>query len=190
MRRKKDSSITLLKWLIGITGSLAIIILIGYIMYLNTEGPLEQELIQNGYETDADNAFYNKIETSNTLDDYYKDVKEGKDTSYVEYYVSKESNDFIELKMIYQDNINTTINIISDLSTTRINYNLELTYQDSHIMLDGNSDDNYSCNVVKQEHANEDTIDYYCNYLKEEVTNFISKRNELLQNENVSKRIK
>ena len=189
MRRRNDSS-TLLKWVIGITSSFIILCLIGYVLYLTGEGPLEQELIQNGYETDADNAFYNKVETANTLDDFYKDMKEEKDTSYVEYYVSKESNDFIELKMVYQDKINITVNVISDLSTTRINYNLELTYQDSHIMLDGNSDDDYSCNIIKQEHANQDTVNYYCNYLREEVTNFISKRNELLQNENISKRIK
>ena len=189
-KRRNDDSASLIKWMIGIVSVFIIIGLIGYVMYLYSEGPLEQELIDNGYKTDADNAFYNKVETNNTLDDYYRDIKEGKNTSYVEYYVSKESNDFIELKMIYQDEINTTINIISDLSTTKINYNLELTYQNSHIILEGNSDENYSCKIIKQEKANKETVDYYCNYMKEEVTNFILKRNELLQNENISKRIK
>lgn len=189
-KRKNDNSITLLKWMIGITVTITVIILVGYIVYITGEGPLERELIDNGYKSEADNAFYSKVETNNTLDDYYKDIKEGKNTSYVEYYVSKESNDFIELKMIHQDGIDTTINIISDLSTTKITYNLELTYQDSHILLEGSSEDNYSCKIIKQEHANQDTVDYYCNYAVEEVNTFISKRNELLQNENISKRIK
>ena len=190
MRKKEDSSITLLKWLIGIVVFLIVFVIGVYYFYNNDERLLEKELKDEGYQTEKDNSFFNKIVSNNTLDDYYKDISLGKNSYYEEYYVSKESNDFIELKMTFQDNISTTINIISDFKTNVIKYNLEVSYDKSHIIIEGNSDNQYQCNVIVEKNVKKETIDYYCNSMVTEINSFINKRTELLNNQDINKRIK
>ena len=189
MKKKKGNNKSF-SWIIIPTILIIIGMTIFILVYSTRENKLKRGLQNEGYTTTQEEAFYNKIVTNNTLDDYYNDIGQGKDTSFEQYYVSKESNNFIELKIYYKNKINTTLNITSELTTNKTNYNFELEYQDSHIIIDGNSDQNYKCNIVLKEKANDNTINYYFNLIKEEINSFLQKKEELLQKEAIKNNLK
>ena len=150
MNKKNNQSSSFLPYLAIFFLLVTLVLIVWYLIQENNDRVLDEEFEKNGYTTlDFDDAFYNNIVSNNTLDDYYNDKENEKDTIYEEYYISKESNDFIELKMIYEKGIEKTLNIISDLNTFNIEYNYEIVYQKSHILLDGNTTNNYQCKNKK-----------------------------------------
>ena len=92
--------------------------------------------------------------------------------------------------MTYQNQINTSLNISSKLDSNQVNYNFELSYQESSFILEGNSDTNYECNVIKEKNVSKDSIKYYCDIVMNEIQNYLQKKNELLQNETLVNNIK
>ena len=186
MKKKKNKNTIFI-----ITGIILIIVMaIGLLYFTSREQQIKRELLKQGYSTEKEEAFYNKVVTNNTLEEYYNDVSSHKDSNYEEYYVSKESNSFIELKLSYQNKINTTLNISTELKTNKTNYHYEVSYQNSYLLLEGNSDTNYNCDVVDKKNINQKTVDYYCELVIVELNNFLQKKNELLQNNKVYKNLK
>lgn len=164
--------------------TLSIIIVLVLILY-NSNKDLEDVLNKEGYTTEDESAFYKKVITNNTLDDYYNDIANSRDSEYEEYYFSKESNDFIELKMSFQNKVTTSLNITSDLKDLNTSYNYELTYKDAHLLLEGNDNTDFTCNVVLNEKVNSDTINTYCNMIKQEIKTFTDRRTNLLKNKKI-----
>lgn len=147
---------------------------------------IDNEFQKEGYKTEEEeDPFYKRIVTNNTLDDYYNDISQGKDSSYEEYYFSKESNDFIELKLDNKSNVNTTLNISSDLRTKEVSYNYELTYNKSYLIIEGNSSDNYDCNIIKNKNVNEETLNTICNNIMSEISIFLERRKTILNNKKI-----
>ena len=144
-----------------------------------------QELKEEGYETTEEDAFYKKIVSQNTLDDFYNDIANNTDSYYEEYNFSKESKDFIELKMTYTDGLNSTLNISSDLTTKEVKFNYEISKGKSRILLEGNSSNNYECEVVLEKNVKSETVQSYCEKVISEVNEFIIKREEFLQNKKI-----
>ena len=146
MKKKKNKDSTIyLKIVFIVIGILAVVI-VALLINKNTTSKDEvgARLEDYGYTIgEKDEAFYNKITTNNTLDDYYNDMSNNKNTLYQEFYVSKSSYDFIELKMSYEDKITKTLNITSDLKTKAIEYNFELSYNDIYLILEGTSDTSF-----------------------------------------------
>lgn len=176
--------------LLFLTGFIVIIILIVLLVMIKKDNSLESELKKEGYSTEnKDDAFYKKITTGNTLEEYYNDISNEKDSEYEEYYLSKESNDFIELKMSYKNKVNTTLNITMDLKTEKINFNYELTYENAHIILEGNSDENYDCKVIVSQNTKEDSLRNQCDNIMNEINMFIQRKNEFLT-KNINNNIK
>lgn len=161
-----------------------LIIVLGLVLSNNNK-ELEDVLNKEGYTTEDESAFYKKIVTNNTLDDYYNDITNSRDSEYEEYYFSKESNDFIELKMSFQNNVTTSLNITSDLKNLSTSYNYELTYKDAHLLLEGNDSTDFTCNIVLNEKVNSDTINTYCNMIKQEIETFTDRRTNLLKNKKI-----
>ena len=136
-----------------------------------------------GFKTTKDSLFYQKIKTNNTLDDYYNDVSNNKSSEYDEYYFSKDSYSFIELRMIYKDEINQLFNVTSDFTTNRINYNYEISKDSSSIILDGTYiDGKISCNINKVNNLSTKNVDSYCKLAESYMNDFINEQNTLLSN--------
>jgi hypothetical protein len=180
-KRKKDKKLLY----IGIFVIIFIILIILGIYLSKDNDELKSELKKDGYTTEESDAFYKKIVTNNTLDDFYDDLSNNKETSYEEYYFSKDSYDFIELKMSYKDGITTTLNITSALRTLEVNFNYELSYNSTHLIIEGDSTDEYTCKTVVQEGISDATVSTYCDAINSEITTFLNRRTELLSNQKI-----
>lgn len=149
---------------------------------------MEKELKKEGYETKNENdAFYKRIESNNTLDDYYNDISNHKDSMYSEYYLSKESHDFIGLKMIYQNEVYMVLNFTSNMKTLDINFTFEMEFDESRILLEGNNNMGFECNTILAKNTSQETIDYYCEDVHKEINEFVEKRSKLLSNPEIKK---
>lgn len=182
--KKKNKKNNKLIIIISIIIVLIILIVLGIYLSRDTD-ELTKELKKDGYTTTSEDAFYKKITTNNTLDDFYEDISNEKETQYEEYYLSKDSLDFIELKMYYKDGVTTTLNLTSNLRTLEVDYNYELSYKNAYFIIEGNSTDEYTCKTVVQENVSDDTITTYCNSITTELDTFLSRRENMLNNSKV-----
>lgn len=187
MKRKNEKNTSLKNISIFLV---LVTIIIGIVALSNNNKDLEGELNKEGYTTEEESAFYKKIVTNNTLDDYYNDLANKKASKYEEYYISKESNDFIELKMNYEDDVTTALNINSDLEDYKIEFNYELSYKDAHLILEGTSSNDFTCNSVLKEKVSEETINTYCDMIKSEIDTFITRRDNLMKNKKIKEAIR
>lgn len=176
------------KRIIAIVAAVILLILIVLIILSesNTSNQLEKELSKDGYTTENnEDSFYKKVITNNTLDDYYQDIANNNNSEYEEYYFAKESYDFIELKMTYQNEENKVINITSNLKNFETNYNFELSYQNTYLLIEGNNTDDYSCHIIRNNNISEEDINNYCKEVKKEIQQYESRKEELLKNEKI-----
>jgi len=181
-KRKNENKNTVL---IIVAVFLVVLFLFFVVLELTQPSGEEKIMQQEGYETTEEDAFYKKIVTNNTLDDYYDDVANNIDSAYEEYYLAKESYNFIELKMTYQNEVSKTINITSDIRTNIVTFNYELSYKTIHLLLEGSSVSDYACNVVVKKSVNDEELQNACDEVQEEINTFLSRQNELLSNKNV-----
>jgi hypothetical protein len=154
-----------------------------------TKDEVYNELENEGYYTETDDAFYKKILTNNTLDEFYNDMNSGRNTKYQEVYVSKTSYDYIELLMIYNDGVTTTLTISSSLKSNEVNYNFELSYNKQYLLLEGTQENNYDCEVTVNRNVKKETEKKYCNLIKEQINDFLSSKTQLLNNPNLMSKI-
>jgi len=190
MKRKKKRTIN--KKTIIIVGIILILLIIVIIQLVTNNDTTTDEMgnrLENyGYTIGEDeDAFYQKITTNNTLDDYYNDISNNKETNYQEYYVSKTSYDFIELKMSYSDKITKILNVTSDLTTKEIEYNFELSYNEIYLLLEGTLDDSFTCTAVTERNVNDEVISTYCNTIKSDLIDFTTERNKILSDTKIQK---
>ena len=170
---------------------LSVVVLILVVLVITQATTPEKALNREGYNTTAEeDPFYKKIETNNTLDDFYNDVASNRNSSYEEYYLSKESYNFIEMKMNYNEGAMNTLNIVSNLKTQEVEFNYELSYNSAHLLIEGNSRDTYSCKVIQKKGVNDQTIQDHCNYIMNEITVFLLRREKILQNDKVKELIR
>lgn len=171
--------------------ALVIIALLCLIILSSNKSSTEEKILEKeGYTTEKEDAFYKRIVTNNSLDDYYNDISHKKESQYEEYYISKESNDFIELKLSYHDEVDTTLNIMSSLSEESVKYNYELSYKNAHLILEGDDNESSECGVALSENVSQETINTYCDMIKTEIKIFINRKEELLKNKKISSIVK
>ena len=185
-KKNKDSNLLIILGIIVFATIVAIIITLTGPSTKTEQGILQEE----GYTTTDEDAFYKKIVTHNTLDDYYNDIANNKNTEYEEYYFSKEAYDFIELKMSYYDSASRVLSINSDLRTNRVEYNYEISYNSMHLILEGNSDSNYDCNIVIKKNTAAEDINNACNDISKEISIFLDRREKLLSNKKIQELLK
>ncbi|MBP5678959.1 MAG: hypothetical protein J6X28_03945 [Bacilli bacterium] len=162
------------------------IAIIAFLIFSGTSrSETDKELGKDGYTTTEEDAFYKKIVTNNTLDSYYNDVANNHDSEYEEYYLQKDSLTFLELKMKYYNMANTTLSFTSSLRENTIEYNFEYSYKESHLILEGNSDSNYECQIVVRKNVNDQEAKKLCDYIMNEINIFEVRRNNILQNSKV-----
>lgn len=187
--KKKESIGTVQKVFIALL-SIATIVFISIYTYIAlNDSSINRAMKEEGYANEKESTFYEKVETNNTIEDYNKEVKEDKDTEFVKYYVTKEFNNFVELKMSHSNGVSSTLNINANLKNNKIEYNYELSYKDTYLIMEGNTDNNYECHYVVEENISNETMEKHCQYVKEEVNNFINKKNEFLNNREINKRV-
>ena len=87
--------------------------------------------------------------------------------------------------MIYKNNVTTSLNITSDLHTNELIYNYELSYKTAHLILEGSSKDDYTCNVIVNNRVDQDTVKKYCNMIIDEINAYNVVKQELLKNEKI-----
>lgn len=167
-----------------------IITFIFYVIYSSSNSETLKEFNKEGYDSTNKDLFYKKITTNNTLKDYYKDISNNTESKYQEFYFTKNSTDFIELKMIYQNGVTTSLNIISNLKTDETQFNYELSYKDAHLILEGNKKNNYECQVIKNYKVSVETTSKYCEMIKDEMEEFNQEKESLLKNEKIKSLIK
>lgn len=181
---KKDNNI-LKKVIIGIVILIILIPIIVYITIKGTNKGIEKEFNKEGYTTSKEDAFYRKITTNNTLDDFYNAMASKNDSEYQEFYYAKQSNDFIELKMIYKNNVSTSLNIITNLESNELTYSYELAYKTAHLLLEGTSKDDYSCKVIDNNRVQEDIVQKYCDLIIDEINEYNEVKDDLLKNNKI-----
>lgn len=181
---KRDNSI-LKKVIIGIIILIILIPIIVYITIKGTNKGIEKEFNKEGYTTSKEDAFYRKITTNNTLDDFYNAMASKNDSEYQEFYYAKQSNDFIELKMIYKNNVSTSLNIITNLETNELTYSYELAYKTAHLLLEGTSKEDYSCKVIDNNRVQEDIVQKYCDLIIDEINEYNEVKDNLLKNNKI-----
>ena len=180
--KKQDNQKNL--WIIGIV-VLTVFIIISLIFSAFSKSEIDRELKKEGYTTTREDPFYKKITTNNTLDDYYNDISNHTDSSYEEYYLQKESLNFIELKMNYQNSQTTTLNITSALKKEEIEFTYELSSSNTYLLLEGNSSNQYDCEIINKQNINNNTVQDICDSIIDDITIFIERKNELLSNQKV-----
>ena len=187
---KKKESIGSVQKIFLILLSIATIVFISIYTYTSLNNrSVNNAMKEEGYTNEKESIFYEKVETNNTIEDYNKDVKENKNSEFIKYYVNKDFNSFVELKMKYADGVSTTLNINANLKNNEINYNYELSYKDTYLILEGNTDNNYECHRVVDENISNETIEKHCEYIQGEIKQFIDKRNEFVSKSEINKRI-
>lgn len=186
-RKRKDDK--KLYYILGAIGLIAIII---FSIYASKDyGELKESLEKDGYGTiDNNDAFYKKIVSKRNLEEYYEDVSNGKDTEYEEYTISKDSYDFIELKMEYNNEVNTILSISSNLKGSNVQYNFELSYGSSHILMEGGTKNKYACDIIDQQNASDNTVQLYCDKVAEEIQKYLDKRTAVLNNPKLNEVLK
>ncbi len=184
-----------MKKVLIITG-ISLIIFVVLVVVLNSmsgesnEKKIKDIVSSEGYKTSSDSLFYHKIKTNNTLDDFYKDVDNNKESKYDEYYFNKDSYSFIELKMIYKKEITQVFNVTSDFTNNRINYTYEISKNKASIILDGSYiGGNVSCNITSVNNLSTKNVSEYCNLAKGYMNEFIEEQDKLLSNKEFSKAI-
>ena len=172
MKRKKKNNNNVNLILYGIIILTVVTAILAIYYYLNQD-ELKPEMKNNGYvlETSGKN-YYKKIVTNNTLDDYYNDISNNKDSEYKEYYFTIDAKDFIELKLSQKKGIGKSITITSDLKRNQTTYTYEITQKDKLLILEGSSDNSYACKVVAKEDYNMDSVTKYCKEVQDEIREF------------------
>lgn len=174
------------RWIIPTVIAITVFLIVVLIFMSSGSNQLETELQKSGYTTEnEEEAFYKKIVTNNTLDDYYNDLANKTNSEYEEYYFAKESYDFIELKMSYQNEENKVLNISTNLKNVETNYNFEVSNNKKYLLLEGNNTDEYSCHIIRNDDMTSAEINNYCEEIKIEIQQFENRKNELLQNKKV-----
>ena len=186
---KKRKKISNNKLLYGtVTGVIVAIFLISAVIYISINGTnkkIDEEFEKEGYKTSSKDAFYRKVTTNNTLDEYYRDMTSGTDSEYQEFYYSKQSNEFIELRMVYKNRVSTSLNISTNLETDELTYNYELAYKEAHLLLEGSSKGNYTCNVIDNNKVQEETVQNYCDLIIDEINDYNVVKEDLLKNNQI-----
>ena len=185
-KNKKHENNLMLTILVSIFIILLLLILI---VAISTKDEVYNELENEGYYTETEDAFYKKVLTNNTLNEFYNDMNSGRNTKYQEVYVSKDSYEYIVLLMIYNDGITTTLTISSSLKTNELNYNFELSYNKQYLILEGTEENNYDCEVTVNRNVKKDTEKKYCNLIKEQINDFLGSKTQLLNNQNLMNKI-
>ncbi len=151
---------------------------------------IEEYLTSNGYKlVDEDASQY--IKETNTLENFDTDRKNNKDSSYLAYYFSLPSKTFKEYKMSFSASKDTTViyTLSNRLNTSIIEFNYEISDLKVSYTLEGKYDmetDTFKCEMINNNLVNKES---YCSSVMKKINDFISKRNELLKNEDVKKAI-
>jgi homoserine acetyltransferase len=151
---------------------------------------IEEYLTSNGYKlVDEDASQY--IKETNTLENFDTDRKNNKDSSYLAYYFSLPSKTFKEYKMSFSASKDTTViyTLSNRLNTSIIEFNYEISDLKVSYTLEGKYDmetDTFKCEMINNNLVNKES---YCSSVMKKINDFISKRSELLKNEDVKKAI-
>ncbi len=151
---------------------------------------IEEYLTSNGYKlVDEDASQY--IKETNTLENFDTDRKNNKDSSYLAYYFSLPSKTFKEYKMSFSASKDTTViyTLSNRLNTSIIEFNYEISDLKVSYTLEGKYDmetDTFKCEMINNNLVNKES---YCLSVMKKINDFISKRSELLKNEDVKKAI-
>ena len=185
-KNKKQENNTIMTILISIFVFLVVVVLVAAV---TKKDEVYQELEDEGYYTETEDAFYKKILTNNTLNEFYNDMNSGRNSTYKEVYVSKTSYDYIELEMIYTDGMTTTLTISSNLKSNELNYNYEMSYNNAYLLIDGTDKNNYACNVNVNRNVKKETENKYCSLIKNKIQEYLNNKVELINNQNLIDKI-
>ena len=187
MKRKKKNESNVL-YLITIVVVILFIIL-SIATFKKNNGGLKKYMKNEGYTIEENDIFYKKIVTGNSIENFYKVVSENDDADYEEYTLNKDNAEFVGLYMKNELNVQTGLSVTSNINEQKTTYNFELSYNDSHILLDGDNS-SYECNVVDAKNASEETIDYYCQYIKSKIDSYNIEKQNLLNNNKINKSLR
>lgn len=186
---KKKSGNIIIYTLIGVVIMIVFLIILEMV-FSKDESKLQESMRKEGYVTENESdAFYKRNVTNNTLDEYYNDISNKKDSSYEEYYLAKASLNFLEVKLNYSKGTTTALNFTSDLKTQEVNYNYEYSKDKAYLLLEGSSKDNYNCTVINNRNVDATTIDSICVKIKEDLKIYLDRRDKVLSNKEVQELI-
>lgn len=185
-KKKNKMKIRINKYVYILLGIFTILLVI--LLYLSTsteEKIIKSEMSKEGFFTEETDAFFRKIESNNTLDDFYKSIENKEKNEYEEYYLLKESFEFSRLKMKYEDGKTTSINISSNLKTEDITFNFEMSYKKMYLLIEGNKENNYECEPVVNKNVTLTELHTYCEMIIEEINSYVLKKGEIKNNDKI-----
>ena len=185
-KNKKQNSDLIMNALISIFVFLVVVVLVAALV---KKDEVYQELEDEGYYTETEDAFYKKILTNNSLNEFYNDMNSGRNAKYQEVYVSKTSYDYIELIMEYTDGMTTSLTISSNLKSNEVNYNYEMSHEKAYLLIEGTEKNNYACNVNVNRNVKKEIEKKHCSLIKTEIQNYLNSKVELLNNQNLIDKI-
>ena len=150
---------------------------------------ISETLEKNNYVIEND--IYRKIVTSNTQEDFYRNIKSNAATEYVEYQYIPSTNILKCINLKY-DKFYYLCDITEDFTNNKINYSCDSSYGNSQLTVYGEYDYNnnsLSCNNRNGNISN-DITNIYCGNIKQQINDFVLESNKLLSNKKFSKAVR
>ena len=138
-------------------------------------------LIDNNYVLDGD--IYRKKVTNNTQEDFYNNMKNNVKEEYVEYQYIINTNMLKSINLKF-DSLYYLCDITEELSSNKLKYSCNSTYNDLQLNIYGDFD--YSSSELscynRNEEISDDVTSEYCDNVYNQIKDFVSERNRLLSN--------
>ena len=138
-------------------------------------------LIDNNYVLDGD--IYRKKVTNNTQNDFYDDIKNNKNSEYIEYQYISNTNILKSINLKF-DSLYYLCDITEEFSNNEIKYSCNSMYNDFQLNIYG--DFNLKKNSLdcyfKNDNITDEISSEYCDKIYNQIQDFVSERNRLLSN--------
>ncbi len=163
-----------------------LIILLVLVFGKSNTSIINDTLVNNNYI--LDNNTYRKITTNNTQEDFYNNIKNNKNSIYIEYQYNINTNELKSTNLEY-NKLYYLCDITESFSDYDIKYSCESTYKNNQLYLYGKYD--YTNNTLscynRNDSIDKEIINKYCSIIEKKVNEFIIESNNLLGNNKFKK---
>ena len=185
-KRKKQNLSYFIYFLVGFF--VIFLCFIGLEFLFQDDETVEETMERLGYQiSDKDDAFYRKNITNITIEQYYSDLSHKKNAEFDEYSVTKSSFDFIEQKLKYIDGVVTNYHFSSNLTSKKIFFQYEYDGNHQYVMMDGNSENDYQCEVVVQNNMTKKELIKHCDSIQKELYTYLQNRADVFNQSAIQK---
>lgn len=167
---------------------IAFFLIITLLFGKSTSSIISETLKNNNYLLDNNN--YRKIVTNNTQEEFYNNIRNNKNSEYIDYQYNINNNELQSTNLKYNNMFYYLCDISENFTKNELKYSCESSYKNIQLYLKGNYDNNIlSCYSIN-DNINKEIIDKYCINIKYQINKFIKERNKLLSNKHFRKAVR